>query len=764
MEGDATDFGVLLRRYRGAAGMTQEDLAEKSGLSAREIRRLERGKGHRPRPSTVAYLAGALDLPGPERRIFEEAALHPTGATASESLLPQPGDPTEPLTPLLGRDDLVREAATFLGREGVRLLTLVGPGGVGKTRVGLRMARELGPGYPDGAVLVGLATVDDPALVAPAIARAVGLRDAGGRPTAERLLDHLRDREMLMLLDNFEQVRAAAPLLVGLLAACPGLKALVTSRVALRVRGEQEFAVPPLGTPPPDLGAAELSRLPAVALFVERARAVDPSFRLTGENGAAVAGICRHLDGLPLALELAASRVTLLPPAALLARLEQFSGLALLTGGGQDMPERQRTMRRTVEWSHDLLNEDEKVLLRRLAVFSGGCTPQAAEAACSDDGHEDGTGVLDVLSALVDAILLWRRVGRAGEVRVGMLGTIGDYARDRLAKSGEEAVARGRHAAYFLRLAEEAEPHLRGPHHKQWLDRLELEHDNLRAALGWARQTGDAETGLRLAGALRMFWWTRGHLEEGRARIEGFLHAARDRVPPRVLAAASYAAGQLAYGQGAPESAAIHLESALKLHREIGEGPGTAATLVELGQALRACGDGDRAAVLSREGLEASRALGDIGSVAVALNTLGQVARDRGEHELSAELHEEALTSFGEAGDKRGHAYTLGRLGILALERGEIEPALGLHEESFELYEELKDKSGRAYALVNLGDAARARGEEVHAATLYDEALTLHRELGNERGISRALERLATSSQPAPRHDATGDERGEAGA
>lgn len=751
MEGYAAGFGALLRRYRGAAGMTQEALAERSGLSAREIRRLERndseGKGHRPRPSTVSYLSRALGLSGPQRQVFEEAALRPPEPTRSEAPVP-PDDPTEPLTPLLGRDGLVGEAAGLLGREEVRLLTLVGPGGVGKTRVGLRVAREFGPRYGDGAVVVGLETVDDPALVAPAIARAVGLRDEGGRPTSERLLDHLRASEMLLLLDNFEQVREAAPFLVGLLSGCPGLNALVTSRAALRVRGEQELAVPPLETPgptSPGIDAAEISRSPAVSLFVGRARAVDPSFRLTDENAPAVAGICRHLDGLPLALELAASRVPLLPPAALLARLEDFPGLALLTGGGRDMPERQRTMRRTLEWSHELLDGDEKVLFRRLAVFSGGCAPEAAEAICSDGDHEGSIEVLDGLSSLAGASLLWRRTGPAGEARVGMLGTIGEYAREKLTESGEEATARGRHAAFYTGLAEEAEPCLRGPDHASWLDRLEREHDNLRAVLRWSRETDDAETGLRLAGALRMFWWTRGHLLEGRGWIEGFLRAAHGRAPSRALAAASYAAGQLAYGQGDPGSAAEHLEFALELYRGLGDGPGTAATLVELGQALRACGDTDRAAVLSQEGLEASRASGDVGSAAVALNTLGQVARERGEPELASALHEEALTFFAGSGDKRGHAYTLGRLGILALERGEAGPALGLHEESFELYEELRDRAGRAYALVNLGDAARAKGDEEHAAGLYREALVLHRELGNERGISRALERLASS-------------------
>jgi tetratricopeptide (TPR) repeat protein len=419
------------------------------------------------------------------------------------------------------------------------------------------------------------------------------------------------------------------------------------------------------------------------------------------------------------------------------------------------MPERQRTMRQTIAWSHELLREDERALFRRLAVFLGGCTPEAAEAVCSpvtepalsSPEREQHFGILDGLASLVGASLLWRRIDREDEVRVGMLGTIREYARERLGESGEEVEILRRHAAYFLDLAETAEPHLRETYNAAWLDRLEREHDNMRVALRWARESGDLETGLRLAGALRLFWWTRGHLGEGRRWTEGFLEdATRSDLPPSeaARAKASYGAGQLAYGQGDPESGVALAEVALELFRKLDDERGTAAALVELGQVLRARGDHDRAATLSEKGLALSRALDDRGSAAIALNTLGQVARRRSDHDRAIACHEEALTFFEEVGDKRGHAYTLGSLGIAVLERGQGEHALRLHEESLRLYDELGDRGGRAFALVNLGDAVRGRGDEERAASLYEEALALHRELGNERGIHRVLERLAT--------------------
>jgi predicted ATPase len=468
-------------------------------------------------------LALALGLSKERRTSFEESAQWSFAApVVSES--PNPtfgGDLAEPATPLVGRERLVSEAAGLLRGSGMRLLTLTGTGGVGKTRVGLRVAEELRREYADDAVLVGLEALTDPTQVLPAIAHALGLMDTGDRPLFDRLQGYLSEKELLLLLDNFEQVRTATPSIVRLLSRCPRLKMLVTSRMPLRVRAEQQLDVPPLETPTPmpvpNLETIENS--PATALFADRARTVDPSFRLTDANAPAVAEICRRLDGLPLAIELAASRTKLLAPMALLSRLTPT--LRLLAGGGPDLPERQRTMRRTIEWSHDLLNEDEQALFRRLAVFLGGCTLEAAEAVCSfalapSDQPGERRDMVEGLSSLVDASLLQRENGPEAELRLKMLAVVREYARERLAESGESTVARKRHAEYFVAQAEAAEPRLLGPDQAAWLERLEREHDNLREALRWAREVGDIEAGLRLTGALCWFWWTRGYHCEGR--------------------------------------------------------------------------------------------------------------------------------------------------------------------------------------------------------------------------------------------------------
>ena len=744
-------FGAHLRSSREAAGLTQEELALRSGLSTDAVSALERGLRRRPYPHTVRSLADALELAEEEKAVLLAAVPKRTAPRAPlsvSSTLPVPP------TPLVGREQDVEEVAHLLHQSEVRLLTLTGPGGVGKTRLALKVARDTAGSFADGVTFVDLTEVTDPTRFAPTVAHALGLPDTGNKPPFDLLLKQLREKELLLVLDNFERVATAALLLVRLLSGCPRLKALVTSRIALGVRDEQRFVVQPLETPAAarKLDVAAIEDSPAVALFVGRARAVDPTFRLTDDNAPAVAETCRRLDGLPLAIELAASRTSLLPSEALLARLG--SGLRLLEGGGPDLPERQRTVHRTIAWSHDLLSEVEKVLFRRLSVFEGGCTLEAAEAVCSrvsaaPVGPDERLDVLGGLSSLVDASLLRREAGTDVEPRLTMLALVREYARELLVESGEADVTRKLHAGYFVSLAEAAAPALYRPEHAAWLERLEREHYNLRAALEWAREADEVETGLRLAGSLCLFWWVRGYLREGRRWVEEFLSKVGNgegypvRAPIR--AKALYGAGLLAYGQGDNERAATLYEEALKTYRELGDRWGTVATLAELGAVVRALGDRDRAEALSEEGLALSRASGDDLSAAIASSTLGQVARHRGDTAGAATRFQESLDLFGKAGNEWGYAYALANLGFLALDSGEVERAEALHEESLGLYERLKDKAGRAYALINLGDVAREWGDKERAAALYDEALALHRELGNERGVARVLGRLKTS-------------------
>ena len=667
--------------------------------------------------------------------------------------------PLQP-TSLIGREAESAAVEELLLREEVRLVTLTGAGGTGKTRLGLHVAEHLINQYENGVCFVSLAALNDTRLVASEIAQALGLREAGGSSLEQTLKEYLRDKRMLLVLDNFEHVISAAPLVAGLLAACPKLKILVSSRAPLRLRGEHEFAVPPLALP--DLkhlpSAEELTQYPGVALFIQRARAIKLHFAVTDENARAVAEICTRLDGLPLAIELAAARIKLLSPQAILARLDSriqlltgeaqdsdknllAPSLQLLTGGAQDLPARQQTMRGTIAWSYDLLDEDEKKLFRNLAVFIRGFTLEAGESLCGE-ASDLQLRVLDGVSSLVDKSLLKQEEHAKGESRFVMLETIRQYGLECLLASGEADVIRRKHATLFLDLAEGIEPELRGAQQSRWLGRLEEEHDNIRGALRWAMDNGEVEEGLRMAGALSRFWEVRGHLSEGRRWLEGMLSEG-GTASRTVRAKALNGAGILARSQGDYGRAVTLLEEGLSLSRESGDELSIATLLNILGLVAHDHGDYKRAVALNEESLAIKRKLGDKRGIAISLSNLGRVAYDQGDYEQASALYAECLALFREVRDVRSIALALNNLGNLAQSQGDPKRAMTLFAESLDLFREMGDKRNISVLSFNMGDIARYEGHHEQATGLYVESLMLSEELGDKVVLAACLLGLA---------------------
>jgi predicted ATPase len=626
---------------------------------------------------------------------------------------------------------------------------------------------------------VPLETVADPALVPAAVAHALGLREAGAGPVAERLREYVRARALLLVLDNFEHLLAAAPAVAALLAAGDRLRLLVTSRAALRVSGEQEFPVAPLPVPalPGDsegsgLGAADLARLEAcdaVRLFVERVRAVRPDFRLTPDAGGAVAALCVRLDGLPLALELAAARVRVLSPPAMLAQLRERR-LPLLAGGVKDAPERQRTLRGAIAWSYDLLPAGQQRLFRRLAVFAGGCPLEAAAVVCADPGPEAGPGpgagldpggergavappdvfeVLDGLDGLVASSLLRPEPGAGGGARYRLLETVREFGLERLAALGPGAAGAAfrRHAAYYLDLAEAGDAGLRGAEQGRWLERLEDEHDNLRAALRWLTDQGEAVAALRLAGALWLFWWWRGHLAEARHHLARALALpGAGGAGPAVLArAAALERDAFFAAQQGEAGAAAGAETALALRERAGDRRGSGWTRVILG--MLALKRGDAAAAAARYGaaLEIHRAAGDRYGTAVAISGLGKAAQAGGDYAAARDWHRESLALRRPLGDRQGVAEILEDLGQLALDTGDLGQAQAYHAESLAIGREMGDRWGEADSLHCLGLVALERGDPAGARTRFGAALPIYQEIGDRPGVADALEGFAAA-------------------
>jgi len=626
----------------------------------------------------------------------------------------------------------------------VRLLTLVGPGGTGKTRLALEAAGCLAAEFTSGIFVVDLAPLTDPGLVTSAIARVLGVREVVGQALLETAQNRLRDEHLLLVADNFEHLLDGASVIASLLLACPRFKVLATSRTPLGVYGEHQLHVPPLGLP--DLRASDpnsQARAEAVRLFVDRASARLSNFRLDSANTRIVAEICVRLDGLPLAIELAAARVQVLPPRALLARLTD--PLSVLTGGAQTVPTRHQTLRATLDWSYSLLGPAEQALLRRLAVFAGGWTLEAADVVCADD-QGSPLNVLDSLEKLARASLV-RVMETEPEARFQMLETVREYGREQLVAHGALDAARHRHATFFLALAERAEPELMGPDQLAWLDHLEREHDNLRAAMRWSVESGEVEMGLRIGGALWHFWQMHGHLTEGRLCLMELLELTPTGTSsmPRTSARtnALHAAGSLAWQQGDYASARSLYAESLGIARELEDRRGIAHALNSLGILASDQGDFPAARSLYAESLRIARELEDRREIALSLNNLGVVAQRQGDYAVARSLYEESLAIKRELGDRRGIAMSLGNLGIVTQRDGDYAGARSLYEESLAIQREMGDRRGIAHQLDSLGEVACLQGDYALANSCHKEGLAIVRELGVRRGIAYALEGLA---------------------
>lgn len=595
--------------------------------------------------------------------------------------------------------------------------------------------------YRDGVFFVNLAPLADPALVPSAIAEVLGVKEAADRTLLDSLVQYLKEKHLVLVLDNYEHLLEAAAMAAHLLEHCRELHILVTSRIPLHLNREHEYAVPPLSVPDlqhlPTL--ASLSQYESVALFINRARAVKSDFEVTNDTAPAVAVICHRLDGLPLAIELAAARIKLFPPRALLHRLDHR--LKLLTGGAKDRPTRQQTLRNTIDWSYSLLSPEEQAIFARLSIFAGGCVLEAAEAVC---GPEEEIEIMDGVTSLLEQNLL--REMAEEEPRFTMLETIREYAQERL-ESGDEAEAvRERHAAYYLRLAEDAEPELTGAEQAPWLNRLEAEHDNLRAALGWMLAEQRAEDGLRLAVRMERFWQIRGHISEGRQWLDRAL-AVGGEAPPAARAKALHGAGFLAWIQGDHERATALDNQSVALQRELGDTLGIATSLNNLGNVVFGKGNYERATILYDQSVVLGRELGDTHRIAASLSNLGAVAFALGEHERAAALHDQSLVLFRELGDTWGITHELNSLGEVACAQEDYDRATFLSEESLTLRRELGDTAGIASSLHNLGTVAFAQRDYVRAITLYRESLFLAHELGDNHlnvGTVESLGNVAT--------------------
>jgi predicted ATPase len=676
------------------------------------------------------------DLPNPQRLFQLVIPGLPVDFPSLRTLGAHPLSLPAQVTSFVGRHRELAEARKLLESPEVRLLNLTGSGGAGKTRLAVQAAGELQGVFPDGVVFVGLASINDPGLVVPAIAQALKVREAAGQSMLERLTEHVADRRLLLVVDNFEQVLGAAPMVVELLAACPRLKVLATSRAALHVSGEHVYPVPPLSLPdqqdaiePHDVAASE-----AVTLFTERARASNPRFALTDANAPVLAEICRRLDGLPLAIELAAAHSRLLSPQALLARLERR--LQLLRGGARDLPARQQTLRATIDWSYDLLEAGEQVLFARLAIFAGGCTLEAAEGVCSLEGDLDVSVGLD---GLVDKNLLQPRDGPEGGSRLVMLETIREYGLERLAEREETDGVGRRYADYYLSLAEQAEPELLGPRQGAWYERLEADLDNLRASLAWFLADQEAGATARLAVSVLPFWVSRSHGNEGLRWLNAVLER-RGMLSSPALAKALFAKAFLLLQLGVDhQQANTLLEESLALFQELEDATWTVRTVSQLGWVASRAGDLDRSVALHEQAVALARDEEDQWNLATALGDLGGSLLNVGDFARARAVFDESLALSRSVGEPQGIGFALWGLGMVALGEGHRRRAASLLEEALALAREFDDVLGVANRLADRGVVALHETDYEQAAALLEESLRLAPHVEEELLIAQCL-------------------------
>jgi predicted ATPase len=650
-------------------------------------------------------------------------------------------------TVFVGREKEAASATELLMRPDVRLLTVTGPGGIGKTRLAVEVVGGLSQHFLGGIHFVPLSPLNDPALIASAIVKSLGIRETGGLSPLEILKKALQDplaAPMLFLLDNFEHLVQAAPIVTDLLAMGGKLKILVTSRSPLHLYGEREFPVPPLALPDSRLKSSvdTVSQYPAVALFVQRATAAKPGFELNTENASAVCEICARLDGLPLAIELAAARVKVLSPSSLLARLA--SRLQLLTGGARDLPQRQQTLRAAMDWSYDLLNPAEQKLLRRLSVFVGGCNLEGVEAVCDAKADLD-LDLLDGMASMVDKSLVQQVEQKSGESRFVMLETVREYALEKLQSSNEESLTKRAHAAYFLVLAEEVATE-QGSDGNEWVGRFDLEQNNFRAALEWLTETGDADWGLRLGTALFRFWELREHFAEGRDRLGRLLSLPGAAAPTKARNRALFAAGVLSGEQGDYAAASRLISESQAIARQLADNTGVAVSLNALAVFARDRGDVALAHSLFEQSLALWRESGDLKAVARALSNLANVVKLQGDYHRARILYSECLSIFRGLRDTTGVAWSLNYQGDVAREQGDSTAAQSLYQQCLAMFREIGDRWGIAGTLADLGNLARDQGDFPAAHLLYQESITIFLQLDHKRGIARLLECFASSA------------------